>query len=333
MKLQGLLKGKGKLGSIVVSSVAGTSIAREYNPNVSNPSTQAQTTQRARLKLASQLAAAYASVIAIPRDGLKSSRNLFVKKNFQYIIGTNGAAQVSYENLQLTNGNTGLPALRVTRSQENGVIVRLAEDASASVSRVVYIIFRKTTEDQLQLVGSDVQTIAGDNGDFQDAFPYLAGDLVVYAYGMKDLNDKAAASYGNYAVSSGEDIATLVFKRAINASDFQFTQTRGVTLFDGESESSIAGDDESMVYLTATTGGTVAANGLQNGRMAVANGTSVTATATADSGYTFKGWQKNGETGYLSTDNPYTFEVNEMVDLVAVFEKNSTLPGGGGGGD
>lgn len=64
MKLQGFLKGVGKVENLVVSQVGGVTIARAYQPNVSNPKTEKQVDQRARLKLASQIAAAMSPVIA-----------------------------------------------------------------------------------------------------------------------------------------------------------------------------------------------------------------------------------------------------------------------------
>lgn len=333
MKLNGFVgTGRGKLGSSVFSTVAGQQIVRQYQPAVANPNTVAQVTQRARLKLASQLAAAMASVIAIPRDGLRSSRNLFISRNFDSIVGTNAGAQISYENIQLTTGNTGLPAIQILRSETAGITVQLLEDASVAVSRVVYILFKKTTEEQMQLVGSTVISEAGDLGTFPASFPYLDGELIAYAYGLKDFSASATAKYGDYAVANGEDIAALVLSRRLNSSDFGFTQTRGATIFDGSAESDSAGAGRYMVYITATEGGSVSGDGFVNGRKAVETGTSVTVVATADEGYDFDGWRANGQTsGYLSRSNSYTFEVNSLTDLVAVFSREET-PGGGGAG-
>lgn len=333
MKCTSIDSGTGKVGARVFSRVHGQLVAREYVSQVSNPQTTAQTTQRARMKLASQLAAALAPVIAIPRDGMKSPRNIFVKNNFQYIVGTNGAAQISYENIQLTVSSVGLPGINVSRSEEDGIVVKLRDNASAAVDRVVYVLYRKTSEDQLQYIGSDVQAIAGDNGDFQTSFSYLAGDIIVWAYGMKDITDKARTNYGNYNVETGLDIAQLVYTRNLSASDFQFTQTRGITLFSDESETIEAGEGQSMVYVTATEGGTATAPGLTNGRMAVNNGTNVTFTATPNEGYRFAGWRLNGESSTFSSDNPLTMAIANTIDLVAVFESTGGgLPSGGGQG-
>lgn len=57
-------------------------------------------------------------------------------------------------------------------------------------------------------------------------------------------------------------------------------------------------------------------------------GTTATLTATANSGYDFRGWTLNGE--MVSTDNPYTFTVAGATNLVAQFDLQqiSNLPTG-----
>lgn len=229
MKLQGFLKGVGKIENIVVSQTGGVSIARAYQPNVKNPSTLPQVNQRARLKLASQLAAALAPVVAMAKQGLVSGRNQFISKNMPLITADEGIAQVSYENLQLTNGAVALPAISVTRDSD-ALIVKLAATAETAVSQVVYILYSKNSENALQLVNSTVQTEAGSDGLFQTMFQAPAGEIVVYAYGMKALSGAASAKYGSYKVESATDIASLVGTRKLSASDFQFTKTRGKIL-------------------------------------------------------------------------------------------------------
>lgn len=320
------LNGKvvGKIGAIVYSTNAGQIIGREYNPNVANPNTQAQVDQRARLKLASQLAAALAPVIAIPRDGMKSPRNQFIKLNMAQIIANDGVAQVSYENLQLTSGNAGLPTITATRDAQNALTLALQSSADASVSRVVYIVYKKSSENTLQFIHSSIVSVAGDAGTFPTTIANMAGELVIFAYGMKDLSAAASAKYGNYSVTDGQDIARLVMTRNLSAGDYQFTRTRGTTLFSGESEVITPDDDQFMVYITASGSGTVAGNGFTNGRKAVNAGDSVTLTATANSGSTFVGWRYSGESTNFSTENPLTLPVNNNLDIVGVFNTPSS---------
>lgn len=310
-------KAVGKIGAIVYSTTSGEIIAREYNPNVANPNTPAQTNQRAKFKLMSQLSASLSPVIAIPKEGLVSSRNGFVKRNSELAYANDGIAQVTYENLQITAGTAGFPALQVTRSSAEGIKVQLAEDAHASASRVVYAVFKKSTDNSLQFVGSSVVNTAGDDGKFAGSFPYVAGDIVVYGYGMKDKSGAATAKYGDYEVQNGEDIAKLIVARSISSSDYTFTKTRGTTLLSSESATEVVPDGQARVYVTASGNGTVSGAGT------FAIGSEVTVIATAQGNSDFLGWKINGQSGYVSTLAQYTFTLTGTTDLVAIFQEPS----------
>lgn len=309
------LNGKvtGKIGAIVYSTNAGQTIAREYNPNVANPNTEAQVDQRAKLKLMSQLAASLAPVIVIPKEGLKSSRNLFIKKNFDACDANGGVAQITYENVQLTNGNAGIPAIEASRSPESGVSVNLAERADAAISRVVYIMYTKTSEATLQYVQSIIVDAPGAAGKFPGTLLYMEGDIVLFAYGMKDLNSRASAKYANLSVLNAEDIAKLAVSRKINYGDYQFTMTRGTTMFAGENETTAVGENQARVYVTASGPGSVSGAGVFD------LGTNVTVVATPTGDARFRGWKINGSESIISTSASYTFELTGMTDLVAVF--------------
>lgn len=321
MKLNGLFgTGTGKLGASVFSVNSGVQVVRQYQSVVANPSTSAQVNQRARLKLMSQLAASMAPVIAIPKNGLQSSRNLFIKKNFASSMAANGTAQITLENIQLTDGNAGLPQIAVTRNSENGIVVELAEAADAAVSRVVYIIYKKTSEQNLQFIGSQVQAVAGANGTFSTSFDNVDGELLFLAYGMRDSNAAATAAYGNMNASSGVDVANLVATRQISFSDYQFTKTRGATLSSSGSAVTPTPSGSARVYVTAN------GNGQVSGAGTFTIGEQVTVTATPDQGSTFTGWKLNGSSSYVSTSATYTFTLQNTTDLVAVFN----TPEGGG---
>lgn len=309
----------GKIGSVVFSTSGGETISREYNPHVANPSTMAQVNQRARLKLMSQLSASLAPVIAIPKQGLVSSRNAFTKLNFGASYASNGSAQITYENVQLTNGNAGLPSIVATRAQESGITIQLAENASNAVDRVVYIMYRKTSEQTLQLVQSIIVESAGVSGSFAGSMVFTEGDLVFYAYGMKDLNANASAAYGNMAVANAVDVARLVATRKVDNSSYQFTQTRGATMFADENEIADVPEGSARVFVAAFPGGTVSGGGIY------VIGQNATVVATPNSGYRFLGWRVNGTAEIISTDASYTFEVEGMTDLVAFFEE--AVPG------
>lgn len=314
MKLNGIFgTGSGKMGASVFSVNSGVQIVRPYQSQVSNPSTPAQVNQRARLKLMSQLAAALAPVIAIPKEGLVSARNRFISKNFEYVVATDGTAQVTYENLQITAGNVGLPSISATRAEGATTIsVNLSAAPASDISRVVYAMFKKT-QGQLEYVSSRVVTTRGENNNFPASFPASSGDIVLFAYGMKDLNSNASAKFANYNVASASDIARLVATRSIAVSDFSFTQTRGTTIYSGESGTTEVPDGQARVFVTAAGPGTVTGAGTY------AIGSTVVVQATPNEGAVFNGWHPNGIQTIVSNNARYEFTLAEQTDLIAMF--------------
>lgn len=324
-------KTTGKIGSIVFSTSGGETIAREYNPHVANPNTQAQIDQRARMKLMSQLSAVLAPVIVMTKEGLVSRRNKFVKKNFDSSYALNGTAQISYENVQLTEGSIGLPQVlgKIELNAETGInelTLSLATAPALNIARVVYSVFEKTDESRLQLLYSGIAETRMQGGKYfplvQPSASFEDKELVIYAYGMVDTSESATARYGNLNVQSASDIATLVATRSISYEDYQFTQTRGTTIGQGSGGSTPVPAGQARVFVTALgEGGSVSGGGTFE------IGTSVTVVATVNSGYTFRGWVRNGSSQILSTSLSYTFTLQGQTDLVATYEVDTA--GGG----
>lgn len=331
-------KTTGKIGSIVFATSGGETIAREYNPHVANPSTMPQVNQRARMKLMSQISATLAPVIAMTKEGLKSKRNKFVSKNFENSYALNGTAQISYENLQLTEGSIGLPqVILAAGSQDESPYAYLATEPAQNIARVVYCVFEKTQENRLALVKSVIATersVAGhtsyyfyaDMAGLSVAYPDVAGEFnkeyVIYAYGMIDTTERASARYGNLNVHSASDLATLVANRSISFEDYQFTQTRGATVGNGQSGDTPVPAGHARVFVTAVGNG-----GAVTGGGTFAIGSQVTVEATPAAGYVFSGWVNNGTNQIVSASATYTFTLVGQTDLVATFyyQGNDTL--------
>ena len=312
----------GKIGSVVFSTSGGETISREYNPHVSNPNTQAQVNQRARMKLMSQLAASLSPVITMTKDGLVSKRNKFTSRNFDACYVSDGTAQITYENVQLTEGNTALPALDASAdlaSDSMSIVVGLTDNPTATIKRVVYCLFRKTNEGKLEYVDSVIISTRNSSVSklyFYGGFANVAtAEYVIFAYGMSDTSERATAAYGNLNVVTASDIAKLVATRSISYNDFQFTQTRAITL--GANGQAVIPETPGnvRVYVTAVgNGGTVTGGG------SVPIGTEVTVVATPNSGYAFRRWIYNGTQLVASTNASYTFKAFQQTDLAAEFE-------------
>lgn len=229
MKQNGLLgKGSGKLGSSVFSISGGVQIVREYNPNVSNPNTDAQINQRAKFKLMSQIAADLASVIVIPKKGLASARNMFVSKNIGLVVSTAGEATVNYVALQLTASDSAFPAVTGRIDGQGTLGVELAKMPAADVQKVVYCAFTKDDTNQLSLIGTTIIDRENATNNFATSFANAADAYVVYAYGIKASAIAANPNYDNYVIEGATDIARLVASRSISLDASGTTRTSGV---------------------------------------------------------------------------------------------------------
>lgn len=228
MKLQGILgKGTGKLGNAVFAVSGGEQIMREYNPNVSNPNTEKQVAQRAKLKLMSQLAASLSSVIAIPKQGLVGSRNLFIKENIGLATFEEGVAKIEVPGIQLTKGRQVLNGL-VAVVEGNNYAVNIDGPAPAEVSRVAYIVCKVNDGNQLQVVTSVVVSERGASGNFATTIPSSGiNKIAIFAYGMIDKSSATTAKYESYEVESADELAQLVTSRAFGIGDYAMTATVG----------------------------------------------------------------------------------------------------------
>lgn len=219
----------GKLADTVMSVRNGQQIARKYQPVVFNPNTPAQIAQRAKLKLITQLSAVMAPVIAIPRVGGVSSRNLFTKKNFSLASYSNNEATINLNGIQLTSSSVGLPSVTAVRL-ENGIRAVLNQPIE-NIDRVVYAMFAKGSDNKLRLVDSQIATQQGSaESPWNVTFPAVADEVVVLAYGVRLNTETARAKFGNISVTPAEQIAKLIVTRTLTENDITPTETRGFTL-------------------------------------------------------------------------------------------------------
>lgn len=236
MKLNGIFgTGSGKTGNAVFATSAGKQIVRTYQPKVSNPNTDAQIAQRAKFKLLSQLAAAMAPVIVIPKSGLVSARNRFVKKNIPFATYADDKASIELAAIQLTDSNTSLPNL-IVQDGGDGTTIRVETRSSVAglFEKVLYALFKKTDDSKLQLLAQAVVEVsATETGVAPHIFAELnEGEYIVYAYGMNPKNASASVGYNNYDTEAGETTADLESSLRISTYNYNFsvTQAGSVTL-------------------------------------------------------------------------------------------------------
>lgn len=320
-------------GAVLKGQVGGGTQIAAIPASVANPNTEMQVETRSKFKLMSQLAANMAEVIAIPREGTRSPRNLFFSINSENAQTTNGVAQISLENVQLTKSSVGLPQIVAVRGGNDDAYALqlvLAGDVNPIASRVCYVIMEKTSEGNLALLGDPIVNVTDTNknallewgatGDIQGK------NIVIYAYGMRDRDGAAAAKYGNMKVEGSTDVARLVTNRTFSIADYSFTQTRGASMYSDQNNVEPVPQNSVRVYVTSLGNGTVSGGGTY------VVGSQVTVTAVPASGSSFRGWKINGSSsGYVSQSAAYTFTAPEQtVDLVAEFY---TPSGGGNSGN
>ena len=320
MKVNSILgKMTGKVGNIVLTSVGGKVVGREYNPNVANPNTQPQQNTRGKFKLASQLSATMAPVIAIKKEGNVSARNLFVKENFPAIRYSQGVADINLNVVQLTKSQRSFVGFNADRTNGSAIAVELNADSAAALSRVVYIAYKKAADGSLILFDSKVCNTAGAEGKFNDVLNYTADAVVLYAYGMKDLESGITSKFGNMSAPSAEDVAQLLISNTENMASVQLTKTAGLTMAIGEN----TGDSDDVEHLTVSL--VISGNGSAVGGGRFEAGQTATLRATPDEEATFIAWKANNASGQvLSTANPYSFEVEQNMTICAVFQGGPT---------
>lgn len=322
--LQGLATGK--LGATVFAIRNGVQIARQYNPSPADAKSEGQVANRAKLKLLSQLSQAVASVIAIPRRGLVSARNTFLKVNYEY-VGYNGSeASIPMADILLTNSYAGLPGLLADRSSGTAIHVELLESAVNNWDKVVYVVLRKTDSQQIMPATSMVVDAAGDNGLFPADLPMVSGAISVHAYGIRLNTVNSRVAFSNLKAPRAEDVAKIVASRTYNEGDMALSETRGLYMESNETQQETSGVSTVLISLRAVNlSGVDVTPGTVSGGGRFELGSEITLTATPAENYVFRGWRFAGTTAYISTSATFTTTAAANATIEACFENPSLV--------
>ena len=313
MKVRGYLKGSGKLGNIVCSTVAGETIARDYNPEVSNPNTETQVEQRAKFKLMSQLSSVMAPVIAIPKVKNQSSRNLFVKKNMPAAIFDDVEASINLNRVQLTDSVLGLDTVGCDRSSGTKCICGYYGIDPIGMKGMVYCIFTKDDAGNLSLHDSAVVTENDPNGGWRAELNYTADEIVVYGYALIGSEEAMSTAFGNMQAITAEKVAKVITSTGSKGDALRPTKTKGFTMPVGVDDAE-SDDDDGKVRLSITITGPGTASGA--GRYD--SGERVRCTATPNQGMEFVGWYRGGK--QVATSLNYEFDIVADTTVEARFK-------------
>lgn len=310
---------KGKTGSIVYSVRGGEQIARAYNPYVANPNTVNQMRSRAKLKLLSQVSAAVAPVIAIPKQGAVSARNLFTKVNYKFTSYVNSAAQLKLSDMQLTDSAVGIEGFVADRTSGTAIHCALTADMSLLYDAVVWVVIAKMSSGQLFPFADAVVEDAGVGGTFPVDLPFTDGDISVHCYGIKTKSAAAAAAYSKLGVATAAGIAQIIANREVKAEDLGLSETRGVYMPQGVNQQETSGQVYNAIRISIVdeNGNAVSDAGVATGAGNYEDGAPVTIEFTPAQGVTFLGWRISGITGMLQ-NNPYSFVAASDLSIQAV---------------
>ncbi len=299
---------KGKVADVVMAVRNGEQIVRKYQPIVSNPKTAAQVATRAKLKLLSQLSANYAPIIAIKRNGSVSARNIFLKRNYEFAGYADNQAEITLADIQLTNSAVALAGFSVDRSGAN-MALELSEDMGNSIDRVVYVVVRKSGNQELVIAKSKVVEFADGAGTFPTTMPKVTGEIVVMAYGIRLNSAAARIAFGNLTAPTAQEVAHLVVTMTNAETALTLTETRGLQMAAADTTGETSG--ALRVTITPEVSSAGSGTGTVSGGGRAAEGESVTIVANPGADSSFAGWfSVNGSTAVsnrVSTSPSYTF--------------------------
>lgn len=312
-------KAVGKVGAVVYAVSGGQQIAREYNPHVANPSTEGQVNNRSRFKLLSQLSASLKPVIAIRKEGLVSARNMFQSINYPATSFDGETAKINLNVVQLTKSNASFVGFNANRTGGSAIVVTL-NAAAPNLDRVVYAAYQKQLDGSLLLLDSVVTSEAGADNKFQTNLAYTDESVVVFAYGMRDLDAAMTAKFGNLNAPTAENVAKLIVSSSENLAGVSLTKTAGLTMNEGtnsaDSDDNVVPTGQVTVTLLSTAGNTT-----QTGAGTYDGGESVTINTTAPGGASldFDGWYEvaGGQETLVSSNQQYTFTASRNITLKA----------------
>lgn len=311
----------GKLAGSVFAVRYGDVIERAYNPFVANPKTEGQVKARAKLKLLSQMSAAYAPVMAIRRQGAVSPRNIFTRLNMQYTDYADNQAIIQLADVLLTNSMVGMSGFSVVRSAADGLQVSLTENVTAMWERVTYVVVAKTSSQVIYV--KDVKTVseAGENGTFPVEFPYLDGAIAIYAYGVRFNTAAARVKFDQMMTETGNSFAQVYVRTSMNEEDVIVSETRGVYMEVGVDSAATTGvrSIEVITNVINPEGAADAARGTVTGGGSYPQGADVRLVATPNTGYRFVRWFFGTNDPRNVDTNPLTLQLNETTSVAAIF--------------
>lgn len=234
-------KATGKVGGSVFQINSGVQIWKEKPTKVTNPNTDAQVAQRAKMKLMSQLAAALAPALAFKKDGLVSARNQFVSKNIGLVSYSEGnGAEVQLDALKLTQG-TEVLALRANMFSAEGLQGNLAVPV-ANISNFSHIVIvsiapqNRVANSPISITDIAVAEVPTTGTTANFGFDLVEGRNIVYVYGIKATSSNSSVAYDDYFWKTASNDAKLTALSSLRSSGATYSDTFATVYADVDAE-------------------------------------------------------------------------------------------------
>lgn len=223
-----LSRAKGKIGGVVYQQYEGMQISREYQPVVKNPQTEAQVTNRADFKLASQTVAMFKEIINARLGKLsiytriRRGAALEALKRIVKADGENTREIIFTEAVAALNAKSLTEYTAPTVSQSSGTI-KVTAPAEAVILGVI-----AGFDSASNYVGRKVVSATSDGSDVSFSIPgdyNFAKAMFVYSVATEEAG---RAIYDN--INDPEAALRLDVARLVSSGDAEISDIAGISV-------------------------------------------------------------------------------------------------------
>ncbi len=310
---------KGRKGGIVLKQLAAA---------VANPRTDAQMRNRAKMKLAAQVAGMLGEVgraSLIANGHKKSDRGLLIKRLLQNVVVNADGSQATLQyDLHLVDNPSYAKSLTMQLASDSSQYTATFSGAAEGepIAKCIMVhdlntgLWRHTASLDTATTLS-LEKSAGESGNA----------LEVFAYGIV-LHPKTSEGYNNVGHTGANSAGYVIDLNKVTATNYAFSPSLSASLnIAGSGSQNGNGGSNQEPAVTANVTITANANDAQMGSVSgggtYVQGASVTLTATANEGYHFVSWS-NGRT---------TASITVTADADATYTATFAADGQGGSGD
>ena len=233
----------GRVGSAVGSKGKGGKVLlRQYQPTVTNPRTPAQMSQRAKMKLAAQVAGMLGEVgrtALIANGQRKTERGMLIKRLLQHIkVNTDGSkATLAYELNLVDNPNYAEAISLTVTSETNSFTATFTGASSGEVIAKCILVHDLKTGSWRHASALDTNTVIsiGKSANESD------DELEVFAYGIV-LQPKTTEGINNVGQTGADSEGYVVDLNKVSTTNYNFSPTISAALSVGAKSSTETGN-------------------------------------------------------------------------------------------